>query len=304
MDKNDEIKNLNIESNEEIEIEYNEDFENEKTKSLNKFPTKLNNNNEFYLENSYKNFSKSLNMNFRQCFAPKSKSKKSSKNPTPITLKKKQKINNLDTEDKIITEEVLSEKESSLNNESSLSSDYEVNNQNDNLNNNNVNDKKYTENKNENKIIINSENQNNLNEICKNKKLYEHKTINIFNYNQNDGKESIKSIRNKLYKRKINALKKIYKEVEYEIKNKDKKDYRLDLIPNKKRNELDNEYKIIHIKNVEENESSEEEYNNEDMDKFRATITYHKSKLNKENKNQNDDKGFTIYKVLLNNKKY
>ena len=311
MEQKNELENLDIENNNEIEIEYNEDFENEKTKSLNKFPTKINNNKEFYLDHSRKNFSKSLNFNYRLCFAPKSKSKKSSKNPTPIIFKKNQKINKLDTEDKIITEDVLSEKEASLNNESSFSLDSD-NNIIDTYKNDNIIQKNNYKNeimKNtilDDKTTIDTKSKNNLNDNkqnnnCKNIKTYEHKTINIFNNNKSKGKDDIKSIRNDLCKEKIKTLKKLYKEVEYNVKGKEKIKYRLDLIHNKK-NDLNNEYKIIQINNFEENKNSEDNIN-EDMDKFRATISYSKSKLNKEINNQNDDIGFTIYKVLVNNKK-
>ena len=46
---------IELDSN-DIQIEYNNDFELDKTKSLNKFPLKLTNN-DFYLEDIYKNFS-------------------------------------------------------------------------------------------------------------------------------------------------------------------------------------------------------------------------------------------------------
>ena len=59
-----------------VEIEYNEDFDSNKTKSLIKFPNK---NKEFNIDNPSKNFSKSLNFNSRQCYAPKIKYKKKQK---------------------------------------------------------------------------------------------------------------------------------------------------------------------------------------------------------------------------------
>ena len=112
-------------NNDNIQIEYNDDddFELEKTKSLNKFPLKVINN-EFYLDDIYKNFSKSLNFNFNKCFAPKPKIKQSSRNPTPIIYEKQTDISNLKTQDHIITEDAYSEKEISLDNES-FSSDFE-----------------------------------------------------------------------------------------------------------------------------------------------------------------------------------
>ena len=71
MNKKNVIEDIILENNNDIEIEYNEDFSSEKTKSLTKFPIKITKNNEFNIDNSRQNFSKSLNFNFRQCFAPK-----------------------------------------------------------------------------------------------------------------------------------------------------------------------------------------------------------------------------------------
>ena len=133
MSKKNNIEDIILDNNDEIEIEYNEDFSSEKTKSLTKFPTKITKNDEFHVDNSRKNFSKSLNFNFRQCFAPKIRSKKSSKNPTPIFKKNKSNINN---QEHIITEDFLSEKGSSLNNDSFEASDLENNNEESNIQNN------------------------------------------------------------------------------------------------------------------------------------------------------------------------
>ena len=77
MEQKNDVENIRQDlenNNDNIQIEYNDDddFELEKTKSLNKFPLKVINN-EFYLDDIYKNFSKSLNFNFNKCFAPKPK---------------------------------------------------------------------------------------------------------------------------------------------------------------------------------------------------------------------------------------
>ena len=313
MNKKNDFQDIDLENNDEIEIEYNEDFTSEKTKSLTKFPTKITQNNEFKLDNAHQNFSKSLNFNFRQCFAPKSKSKKSSKNPTPIIFRKNNnKINNLNTQDQIITEDFLSEKGSSLNNESSFSSSEEYNNINFNINNENYNEdeiinKNVLEKKNlnminENKNTINEIKEDSHNNMNKNIKAYEHKTISFFNNKDSsnqDLKESMKTIRNTLFKDKIKALKLRNKETEFKVKDKNKMKYRLDL-QNIKKNDYDNDYKIIKINDIEENNSDKD--NNEDMSKFRTTICYCNSKLNKVNNKKNQNKGVTIYDVLLNNK--
>ena len=78
MNRKNVVENNDLEINtddNDIQIEYNNDFELEKTKSLKKFPLKIITNNEFYLDDIYKNFSKSLNFNFHKCFAPKPKRK-------------------------------------------------------------------------------------------------------------------------------------------------------------------------------------------------------------------------------------
>ena len=300
MSKKNEFENLNLEN--DIEIEYNEEEEisPDKTKSLTKFPSKLEQNNEFYLDSSYKNFSKSLGFNFKQCFAPKSKIRYSNKKITPLIFKKNENICNLDTQDRIITEDAISEKES-FNNESSFSSDSE--------NNNNIN----TNIAESNNKIINENNNININNIqnikdkeimakekdndaINNIKKYEHKTIGIFNTRNNyNSKENIKSMRNSLYKIRLKCTKEKNKEVEYLIKEKDKNKYRLDIIKNTRKNDLDNEYKIIPINNIQDNSDED----NEDMSNFRTTISYSNSKLNQ----KNEEKGVTIYDVLKSNKR-
>ena len=299
MNKKNDYENIILENNNDVEIEYNEDFTSEKIKSLNKFPTKLNNNKEFYVDNSRKNFSKSLNFNFRQCFAPISKKKKSNKDPAPLKFKKNENINKYNNHQQIIAEDALSEKESSLNDESSLSEDSEINDNDEikdienNTDNNNINNE------------YNNQKDEDINEI-KNKimKNYEHKTISVFNSkNKNNlDNNNMKVLRNELSKIKLKCLKEYYKEVEYAIKNKDKNKYRLDLI--KKKNENDKEYRIITINKIEEKKNqSEDEDENQDMSNFRTTISFMGSKLNKEKKNKKkENKGVTIFDVLIGKK--
>ena len=126
-------------------------------------------------------------------------------------------------------------------------------------------------------------------------KAYEHKTIGIF-YTRNNysSKENMKSMRNSLYKIRLKCIKEKNREVEYLIKEKDKNKYRLDIIKNTRRYEIDNEYKIIPINNIQDNTDEE----NEDMSNFRTTISYSNSKLNQ----KSEDKGVTIYDVLKSNK--
>jgi hypothetical protein len=299
MSKKNEFKNLNLEN--DVEIEYNEEEEisPDKTKSLTKFPSKLEKNNEFCLDSSYKNFSKSLGFNFKQCFAPKSKIRYSNKKLTPLIFKKNENICNLDTQDRIITDDAISEKES-FNNDSSFSSDseidYENNNTNFNTNNNEPNNKIINDNNNtqklEEKEFIS---KNKVNDNNNNIKAYEHKTIGIFNTRNNyNSKENMKSMRNSLYKIRLKCIKEKNREMEYLIKEKDKNKYRLDIIKNTRRYEIDNEYKIIPINNIQDNSDEE----NEDMSNFRTTISYSNSKLNQ----KSEDKGVTIYDVLKSNK--
>ena len=295
MSKKNEFENLNLEN--DVEIEYNEEEEisPDKTKSLTKFPSKIEKNNEFRLDSSYKNFSKSLGFNFKQCFAPKSKIRYSNKKITPLIFKKNENICNLDTQDRIITDDAISEKDS-FNNESSFSSDdSEVDYENNNTNINTINDES---NNNDNNIINNNTQklEEKDNDKKNNIKAYEHKTIGIFNTkNNNNTKENMKSMRNSLYKIRLKCIKEKNKEVEYLIKEKDKNKYRLDIIKNTRKYEIDNEYKIIPINNIQDNSDED----NEDMSNFRTTISYSNSKLNQ----KNEDKGVTIYDVLKNNKK-
>ena len=304
MNKKNIIEDIILDNNDEIEIVYNEDFSSEKTKSLTKFPTKITKNNEFHID-SLKNFSKSLNFNFRQCFAPKIKSKKSSKNPTPI-FKKIKKSSDMDNKEQIITEDCLSEKESSINNDSFYASDLENNNEeNYNQINNLLENEVLNVNNNEKN---NNETKSNINNINnKNIKSYEHKTISFLQGKMTSNKNSkdMKKARMDLSKIKFEALGKIYKETEYKIKENNKNKYNLDLVQNSEKFKYNNnEYTIIKINDIEEEKEK-------DMSKFRTTISFNKSKFNKFNKevhknaenDENDYKGFTIYDILINKKK-
>lgn len=301
MSKKNIIEDIILDNNDDIEIEYNEDFSSEKTKSLTKFPTKITKNDEFNIDNSRKNFSKSLNFNFRQCFAPKVRSKKSSKKPTPIFKKNKSTMNN---QEQIITEDYLSEKGSSLYNDSFEASDLENNNEESNIQNNII-----FENKDFN-VINNEKNNNEIQKkdnniiINKNIKCYEHKTISFLQgkVSSNKNSKDIKRARMELLKTKYEALGKMYKETEYKIKENNKNRYNLDLIQNSEKYKHDNEYKVIKINDIEDEDEEE------DMSKFRTTISFTKSKFNKANKedcknNEIENKGYTIYEVLRNNKK-
>lgn len=294
MSKKKEFENLNLEN--DVEIEYNEEEEisPEKTKSLTKFPSKLEKNNEFRLDSSYKNFSKSLGFNFKICFAPKSKIRYSNKKLTPLIFKKNENICNLDTQDRIITDDAISEKDS-FNNDSSFQSDSDESYENISTNMNTNPDEP------NNKIINNKDDApQNLKEKDSEKnnniKTYEHKTIGIFNTRNNyNSKENMKSMRYSLYKIRLKCIKEKNKEVEYLVKEKDKNKYRLDIIKNTRKNDIDYEYKIIPINNNQDNSDED----NEDMSNFRTTITYSNSKLNQ----KKEDKGVTIYDVLKSNKR-
>jgi hypothetical protein len=288
-------------------------------------------NEDFYLDDTSKNFSKSLNFNFHKCFAPKFKIRQSSRNPTPIIFEKQSNISNLNTQDHFITEDAISEKEQSLDNDSSYSSDFENDDQtfdflniNSNkqikktkyINSNQVinsnNNSNYIISKNllDNSIEDKKDNMNQINIIKDNKnqnisiKKYEHKTINEFpiknNVNDNCAKGNMKSLRNSLFRAKIKCLKEKNKEVEYSIKERVKMNYGLDIINSKNDNELE-KYKVIKINNV--NECNDNNGDVEDMRSFRQTISYNTSKLTSENKKIIEDKGITIYEVLITNKK-
>ena len=322
--------NNDINDKDDFQIEYNDDFDSEKTKSLNKFPMKTLSNEDFYLDDTSKQFSKSLNFNFHKCFAPKFKIRQSSRNPTPIIFEKQSNISNLNTQDHFITEDAISEKEQSLDNDSSYSSDFENDDQTfDFLNINSNKQVKKTKYINSNQVINSNNNSNyiiskklldisiedkkdNVNQINiikdnKNEnisiKKYEHKTINEFpiknNVNDNCAKGNMKSLRNSLFRAKIKCLKEKNKEVEYSIKERVKMNYGLDIINSKNDNELE-KYKVIKINNV--NECNDNNGDVEDMRSFRQTISYNTSKLTSENKKIIEDKGITIYEVLITNK--
>ena len=300
--------------NKDIQIEYNEDFELDKTKSLIKFPLKLTNN-DFYLDDIYKNFSKSLNFNSHKCFAPKPKIRQSSRNPTPIIYEKQTDINNLNTQDEMHSEDAYSEKELSLDNESSFSSDYENNsketfenndliyknkiiNINKKSNNKLIISKNLLENnsgkKSEEKSLEISENKINANEDEKenNSKIYEHKTITAFpfknSYNEKNTKGNFKAIRNSLFRAKIRCLKEKNNEVEYYIKDSIKKNYGLDIINNKSKKLTYNLdfCKVIPINIINQEEKNikiDKKEEEGEMSNFRKTISYNISKLNSEN---------------------
>ena len=276
-----------------VEIEYNEDFDSNKTKSLTKFPNK---NKEFKLDNPSKNFSKSLNFNSRQCFAPKIKFKKNNKRPSPIFFKKIQNEYTMKTQCEAISEDLLSEKESSLSNESS-SSDYSSDNLEDNNNNNN-NEKNSQQNKNKNEKSNNKKEKENKNDM----KTYEHKTIAVFPHQSDKDKQNknnIKIFRNSLHKIKSKYSKIKNKEQEFTLKNKFKKKFRLDLIIHNKKSNINNEYIVIPINNNNDNTKSNSDDDSDDVSNLRETISYNQSKLKKDKEKKKDSQQvINIYEVL------
>ena len=267
---------------ENVEIEYNEDTETDKAKSLKKFPKKSA---EFNKDNPSQYFSQSLNFSSHKCYAPKIKYKQILKKPSPIFFKKIKYIHNMDEPNRPVIEEILSEKETSLLDESS-SSDFII----DNLDECNNNEDKF-ENEpkaNQNKKFIDDliniykgdkkTNEEKNNDI----KLYEHKTIGTFTFHNNvdkQNKNQIKFYRNNLYKIKTKYAKINNKEQEFSLKDDLKNKYRLNLLINNKKGNVDNEYKIIPINNDEDSNSDEE---NEISTNFRETISFKQSKLKKE----------------------
>ena len=311
------------------DIEY--DFTSEKTKSLNKFPLKMLTNDDFYLDDTHKNFSKSLKFNSHKCFAPKPKIKQSSKNPTPIIYEKQPDFSNINVKENVVIEDALTEKEESLDNESSFSSDFE--NLNDNYNKNNINNdfNYYNQFTNNNNYIISKNlldisdkkfedkneglNENKINIIKESKdinnlQLFGHKTITSFPIKNNNTnafiKDNMKAIRSSLFRAKMKSLKEQFREVEYSIKDKTLKKYGLD-IKNNKTKKLGHNIdfcKIIPINNKNEDSNSEKNDEEiEDMSNFRNTIGFNASKLRAKKNKNSEDKGITIYDVLVTNKK-
>ena len=320
----------NSDNGDDSYIEY--DFTSEKTKSLNKFPSKMLSNDEYYFDDTHKNFSKSLKFNSHKCFAPKPKIKQSSKNPTPIIYEKQSEISNINAKENVVIEDALTEKEESLDNESSFSSDFE--NLNDNYNKNNINNdfNYYNQFTNNNNYIISKNlldisdkkfedkneglNENKINIIKESKdinnlQLYGHKTITSFPLKNNNAnafiKENMKAIRSGLFRAKMKSLKEQFGEVEYSIKDKILKKYGLDIKSNKTKKLGHNIdfYKIIPINNNknEDSNSVKKDEEIEDMSNFRNTIGFNASKLRAKKNKNNEEKGITIYDVLLTNKK-
>ena len=281
-----------------VEIEYNEDYDSNKTKSLTKFPNK---NNEFSLDNCKQNFSKSLNFNSKQCYAPKIKFKKISKKPSPIYFKKIAYKHLMNTQCEVISEDLLSEKESSLMSDDDSSSDYVLDNievnkdDNKNIENNNENNSKIDNDKMhiDNLIGIYKQGKESNSDM----KIYQHKSIAIFPYlsgENNQNKNSLKAFRNSLHRIKIKSSKIKNREQEYTLNNDIKKHYRLDLKTNNKKTNLDNEYTIIPINN---NENSNSDDDSDQISDLRGTITYNQSKLKKE-KDKKKQNVVNIYEVL------
>jgi hypothetical protein len=322
----DENSDINKDNNDDdSDIEY--DFTSEKTKSLNKFPSKMLKSDDFYLDETSKNFSKSLKFNSHKCYAPKPKIKQSSKSPSPIIYEKQSNIININTKEKTVIEDALTEKEQSLDNESSYSSDFEnINNNKNNINNDSAYSNQFIGNNNyiisKNLLEISDkknkdkneglyENKINIIEDSKdinNLQSYNHKTISSFPikkyYSNTITKWNMKAIRSSLFRAKMKSLKEKFREVEYSIKEKMKIKYGLDIKNNrtKKKGYNADFCKIIPINN-NKNEEDKKEEEIEDMSSFRKTISYNVSKFNLEKNKNNEDKGITIYDVLITNKK-
>jgi hypothetical protein len=271
-----------------VEIEYNEDIDTTKTKSLTKFPNKIV---EFNLDNASQNFSKSLNFNSHKCYAPKIKHKQYLKKPSPIFFKKINYNNNLKIPNEPVIEEILSEKEPSLMDEDS-SSDFIIDDFDENNNNNNGNKNENEPRENQNKkpiddlINIYKEDKKPKEEKNNDFKLYEHKTIGTFAFHNNveiQDKNQIKLYRNNLCRIKMKYAKIINREQEFSLNDELKNKYGLNLIFNNKKTNVDNEYKIIPINN-DENSDSEEE--NDISTNLRETISYNQSKLKKKKNNE------------------
>ena len=282
--KNDDV-NFKIDEN-DFEIEYNDDEEEiitEKTKSLKQFPLKLLSKQDFSVVDIDKKHSKSLNFNLSKCFAPIQKFRHSCKNPSPIFTEKKNDI--IINMDDIIKGEALTDIENSMDSESSNTSDfYEDNNQSNELNKISLNNNDFIISK---KLLNKIDDKNEIIEKEPHSKSPKYKSISFIN------KKNIKSFRNSLFKFRLKNAKIKNKEVEYNINEKIKKKYGLELnIKTKKRSKLYDDVKIIPI--------NEEIKENEDFGKFRKTIGFNISKSISKNQ---ENKGITIYDALITNKK-
>jgi hypothetical protein len=286
---------------ENVEIEYNEDTESNKTKSLKKFPKKRV---EFNLDNPSKNISKSLNFNSHKCYAPKIKYKQYLKKPSPIFFKKIKYNCNINTQSDVISEEILSEKEPSLLDDSS-SSDFIIDNLEENNNINNIENKVENEPK-ENPIkkpiddLINIYKEDNkIKEEKDDDKIYKHKTIGTFAFKNNidaQNKSEMKFYRNNLSRIKMKYGKIKNKDQEFSLRNNFKNKYGLNLIINNKKANVDNEYKVIPINN---DDNSDLEEKNDVFKNFRGTISYNQSKMKKEKDEEKEKpKIVNIFEVL------
>ena len=287
---------------ENVEIEYNEDTDTNKTKSLKKFPKKSV---EFNLDNPSQNFSKRLNFNsHKKCFAPKIKYKQYLKKPSPIFFKKIKYNCHMNTQGEVITEEILSEKEPSLLDESS-SSDFIIDNLEENNNINTIENKVENEPK-ENPIkkpiddLINIYKEDKkINEENDEDKIYKHKTIGTFCFKNNvdtQNKNEMKFYRNNLTRIKMKYGKIKNKDQEFSLRNELKNKYGLNLIINNKKANVDNEYKVIPINNDDKSDSEEE---NDVFKNFRGTISYNQSKMKKEKDEEKEKpKIVNIFEVL------
>ena len=103
-----------------------------------------------------------------------------------------------------------------------------------------------------------------------------------------------KFFRNNLHKIKIRFAQLKNKEQEFTLKNSLKKKYRLDLIINNKKSNINNEYSVIPINN---NDNSDSDDDSCDMSNLRGTINFNQSKQKKEKKDETQ-KIVNIYEVL------
>ena len=268
-------KSIDSENTKNISQNDEEKFNTEKTKSLSKFPTnKIINNNDFTLDVIPKNFSKSLKFNFPGHFAPKLKIRYSNKIPAPLFFKKYNTEENL--KEDIENENALSEKDASFDSDS-IESDSprpEINE------------------------IASTESKSTIENNMKQKKVYWHYSIGIFNsmksqYEFADHK-TIREWRSNLFNIKNNDVKKFYKEMEYKISEKSKNKYGLDIVKNNTKKE--DICKIIEIHAMEHKEEEEEEGNKVNMNSFRNTISYNTASYSKQ---LNKIKGFTIMDILM-----
>lgn len=285
-----ELKNAQIDSGILFENDEENTFNAEKTKSVAKFLPKkiILSSNDFKIDDTRKNFSKSLMFNVPGYFAPKLKIKYAKKIPESIKINKTKQENDCKEED----EHALSEKDASFDSADDVLSPEEVNKEMM----TEQNDIEINQFSTEKSTIENNKTDDNKENI---KKAYNHYSIGIFpsNVEYTDNK-SIRVYRSNLCKIKNNCVKNYYKEMKYKIKEEFKQRYSIETKPAPKEENICKIIEIHAMENIEDKKEDDKinEMAKMNMEDFRKTISF--STLNHKKK-MNNIKGFTIMDILI-----